>query len=231
MKDYDLSYVIEELKELSSQAHLEKLAHFGIESSKALGVKVPDLRKFAKIIGINHPLAEELWWKTDIHEARLLASMVADPKKITEFDFDKIVSNFDSWDICDSTCDILSSTPFAVDKIFQYADNEEVFIKRTSFVLMCYFAVHDKKKNDDFFYPLLDLIEREAWDNRNFVRKAVNWALRQIGKRNENLRLKAIEKAEQILKQNTKSARWIANDALRELHNEKIIARTIKSRK
>ncbi|VBB43447.1 conserved hypothetical protein [uncultured Paludibacter sp.] len=219
--------VIEELKQISSLEHLQKLSHFGIEDSKALGVKIPDLRLLAKKIGKNHLLALELW-KTDVHEAHLLASMIADANSISEKDFDWIVDTFDSWDKCDCTCDLLVETPFAEDKMYQYADNECVFVKRTSFVLMCYFAVHKKKKPDDFFYPLLNLIEREAWDERNFVRKAVNWALRQIGKRNEYLRLKAIETAERILKQETKSARWIANDALRELRNEKVIARVRK---
>lgn len=157
--------------------------------------------------------------------------MIADAKKITEKDFDDIVSSFNSWDVCDLSTEILYNTPFAENKIFQYADSKEVFVKRTSFVLMCYYAVHNKVKTNDFFYPMFDLIEREAWDDRNFVRKAVNWALRQIGKRNEHLRLKAIQTAERILEQNTKSARWIANDALRELNNEKVIARTLKSKK
>lgn len=226
-----LNQVIDELNLLANKDHLAKLDRFGIESSSALGVKIPDLRKLSKKIGKNHLLAEELWWKTDIHEAHLLAPMVAEIQKITENDFDAIVSSFYSWDLCDCTCYYLAMTSFAERKIFEYADNEEVFVKHTAFVLMCDFAVYGKPNNNEFFYPLLNLIEREAWDDRNFVRKAVNWALSQIGKRNEHLRLKAIETAERILQQNTKSARWIANDALRELHNEKIIARTLKSRK
>ena len=204
------------------------MAHLGIETNTALEVSIPNLRKLAKKIGKNHSLAEELWWKTDIHEAHILASFIADAIKITENDFDRIVKQFDSWDVCDLSSEILSKTIFAETKMIQYSDNQEVFVKRTSFVLMCYFAVHFKQKPDDFFYPLFEIIEKEAWDDRNFVRKAVNWALRQIGKRNEHLRLKAIETAERILMQDTKSARWIAKDALRELRNEKVIERTRK---
>lgn len=226
-----LNQVIDELNLLADKDHLAKLARFGIESKSALGVKIPDLRKLSKKIGKNQSLAEDLWWKTNIHEAHLLAPMIAEIDKITETDFDKIVKSFYSWDLCDCTCYYLSITPFAEEKIFEYADNEEVFVKRTAFVLMCDFAVYGKQKSNEFFYPLFDLIEREAWDERNFVRKAVNWALRQIGKRNEYLRLRAIETAERILQQNTKSARWIATDALRELRNEKVIARTLKSKK
>ncbi|MGC3978010.1 MAG: DNA alkylation repair protein [Paludibacteraceae bacterium] len=218
---------IEALKAVATDDHFKKLSRFGIEDSKALGVKVPDIRQLARKIGKNYPLAVELW-NSEIHEAHLLAAFIADSQNITEIYFDKIVYSFDSWDVCDLTCDILSETPFAEKKMYEYANNELEFVKRTAFVLMCYFAVHHKKKNDDFFYPLLVLIERESWDERNFVRKAVNWALRQIGKRNEALRQKAIETAERILKQDTKTAKWIANDALRELRNEKIIARVMK---
>ena len=212
----DVNEVIQELKKLSTPEHFSNYARFGIPDKNALGVKVPDIRKLAKKIGKNHPLAMELW-KSDVHEAKVLAPMIADAKLITEEDFDWIVSTFYSWDLCDGSCRMLSETLFAEIKITEYADSQDEFVKRTAFVLMCSFAVHHKEKPDEFFYPLFELIEREAWDNRNFVRKAVNWALRQIGKRNDHLRLKAIETAERIKLQDTSSARWIANDALREL--------------
>ena len=224
----NIHQIIEELKALSSADHYEKLSHFGIENKNALGVKVPDIRKLAKKIGKNHALAMEIWNTCDVHEALLLAPMIADADQLTEEDFDHIVYKFNSWDICDGTSSFLMYTLFAEKKIHQYADNEHVFIKRTAFVLMCAFAVHNKRKTDDFFYPLLDLIEKNAWDERNFVRKAVNWALRQIGKRNEHLRIKVIETTERILAQNTKSARWIAGDALRELRDEKVVSRVRK---
>ena len=208
--------VIHELKRLSTPEHFNSFARFGIPDKNALGVKMPDIRKLAKKIGKNHILAMELW-HSEVHEAKALAPMIADEKLITENDFDWIVSTFDSWDLCDGACKILSKTPFAKNKITEYADNQHEFVKRTAFVLMCSFAVHHKEKPDEFFYPFFQIIEREARDNRNFVRKAVNWALRQIGKRNGHLKIKAIETAERIKEQDSKSARWIANDALREL--------------
>ena len=212
----EVDEVIVELKKLATADHLSKLSHFGIPGDKALGIKLPDLRKLAKRIGKNQVLGFELW-QTDIHEARLLATMIMDAQLLTDSQYDSLVKDFDSWDMCDCACNMLQGAAFARNKIDEYAIRSEEFVKRTAFVLMCQFAVHDKKKPDEFFYPMLQIIEREAWDERNFVRKAVNWALRQIGKRNENLRIKATETAERILAQNTKSARWIAKDALREL--------------
>ena len=223
----EINEIILALKDLSSTEHLNKLSHFGIPQKNALGVKMPDLRKLAKIIGKDQDLGFELW-KTGIHEARLLASMIMDGSILTKSQYDAFVKDFDAWDVCDCTCSMLQEAIFARDKIDEYANRKEEFVKRTAFVLMCMFAVHDKSKPDDFFYSMFEIIEKEAWDDRNFVRKAVNWALRQIGKRNENLRLKAIETAKRILEQDIKSARWIAKDALRELNDEKIIERTWK---
>lgn len=219
-----VSDIFEELNTLSTPEHFAKLAHFGIKVANALGIKIPLLRKLAKTIGINHELALELW-ATEIHEARLLASMIENPKSITEIQFDEWVNDFDSWDICDQTCSLLARTSFVHRKIDEYSTREEEFAKRTAFTLICVLAFHDKKATDESYFHFFELIEREAWDSRNFVRKAVNWALRQIGKRNETLHIKAIETAERILNQGTKSARWIATDALRELNNEKVITR------
>lgn len=223
----EVNKIIVELEKLATSDHFDKLSHFGIPTNKALGVRMPDIRDLAKKIGCDQNLGFELW-KTDIHEARLLATMIMDGRLLTKNEFDSLVNDFDAWDVCDTACNMLQIATFARNKIDEYADNQHEFVKRTAFVLICQFAVHDKNKTDDFFYPLLGIIEREAWDERNFVRKAVNWALRQIGKRTENLRCKAIETAERILQQNTKSARWIAKDALRELNDEKTIGRIKK---
>ncbi len=222
--------VLEKLKSLATEDHLSKLSHFGINDPTALGIKVPLLRILAREIGKNHELAIELW-STGVHEARLLASMIEDPRKIVEKQFDAWVSEFDSWDICDQTCSILGKTPFAVQKINDFSTRPEEFVKRTAFVLMCEQAVHHKNIEVEAFYPFLEIIEREAWDERNFVRKAVNWALRQIGKRNEALRIKAIDTCERIMSQDTKSAHWIAKDALRELNTKEIILRINKKGK
>ena len=222
--------IIDELKLLSTPEHFQKLSHFGIKDTKALGVKIPDIRNFAKTLGKNHELALELW-DTEIHEARLLATMVESVSSISENQFDNWVQNFDSWDICDQTCNLFVNTPFIYKKIDAYFGRNEEFVKRAAFVLMCQLALHDKKATNELFLHYLSLVELEAWDNRNFVRKAVNWALRQIGKRNEVLRLEAIKTAENLLKQGSRSARWIATDALRELKNEKVIERVRAKRK
>lgn len=227
MSQYTLDEVLGELKLLATPEHFAKLAHFGIKDTKALGIKVPLLRQLAKKIGKNHELALELW-ATEIHEARLLASMIENPEILTELQFDAWVNDFDSWDICDQCCSLLGLTQFALQKIEEYSIRSEEFVKRTAFVLMCEQVVHHKQVENEQFFHFFEIIEREAWDNRNFGRKAVNWALRQIGKRNETLRLKAIETAEHILNQDSKSARWIATDALRELKSDKVIERSKK---
>lgn len=216
--------IIDELKALSSPEHYVKLRYFGIKDTKALGIKIPILRQLAKKIGKSHDLALALW-ASEIHEARLLASMIENAKEITEKQFDDWVHDFDSWDICDQTCNLFVHTPYVAQKIVDYSTSNEEFVKRAGFVLMCQLAMHDKKASDDSFQSFFELIEQEAYDDRNFVRKAVNWALRQIGKRNGKLRLKAIETGTKILNQDTKSARWIATDALRELNDQNIIER------
>lgn len=220
----DVSEIIADLRQLATPEHYAKLKHFGIEDKNALGVKIPDLRKYAKELGKNHELALELW-ETGIHEVRIMASYIADPKQLTEAQAERWIRSFDSWDVCDQTCDVIGKTDFAQKLIENYSAENKEFVKRTAFVLMCTLAVHDKKLPNELFISYLDIIEREAWDERNFVRKAVNWALRQIGKRNPVLRESAIETGERIKAQGTKSAKWIAGDALRELHDGKIIAR------
>lgn len=220
----DISEIIADLKQLATPEHYAKLKHFGIEDKNALGVKIPDLRKYAKGLGKNHELALELW-ETGVHEVMIMASYIADSKQLTEAQAERWIRSFDSWDVCDQVCDVIGKTDFAQKLIENYSTENEEFVKRTAFVLMCSLAVHDKKAPNELFISYLDIIEREAWDERNFVRKAVNWALRQIGKRNPVLRESAIETGERIKAQGTKSAKWIAGDALRELHDGKIIAR------
>lgn len=223
----NLQEVLHRLNELASPVHFQQLSKFGINNSKALGIRVPQLRSLAKEIGKNHPLALELW-ATEIHEARILASMIESPENITEQQFDAWVNDFDSWDLCDVTCDLLGRSELVLSKIEEYSHRDEEFVKRSAFSLMCELAFYSKDKDNLIFDRFFEIIIREAWDNRNFVRKAVNWALRQIGKRHETLRLKALETAEQIAKQPTKSARWIAKDAIRELTDKKIVARVQK---
>jgi len=193
------------------------MRRFGIDSTNALGVAMPEVRKLAKSIKKDHGLALELW-KTGIREARILASLIDDPKLVTPQQMDTWVKDFNSWDLCDQVCgNLFDRTVFAMEKALLYSLHSEEFIKRAGFVLMAEFAVHNKKAGNEVFIALLPVIEREAWDERNFVKKAVNWALRQIGKKNSELRLAAIACGTRILLQNTKTARWIATNALKEL--------------
>jgi len=149
----------------------------------------------------------------------LLAGFIADPEKLTENQMEKWVKDIDSWDICDQVCSSLfDKTTFAKKKVFEWAKRKEEFVKRSGFALMAVFSVHDKKASNDFFEKFFPIIKRESMDERNFVRKAVNWALRQIGKRNLVLNKKAIEVAVDISKIDSKSARWIASNALSELN-------------
>ena len=213
----DVLFVLEQLKEKADAAYLKGMARFGIDSSQALGVKLPEIRKLAKVIKKDHELALALW-DTQIHEARLLASMIADPKQVTFELMDSWTSDFYSWDICDQVCgNLFDRTPFAIDKAVEYSSHEQEFVKRAGFVLMAEYAVHNKTAPDEIFIDLFPIMEREAWDNRNFVKKAINWALRQIGKRNNILKVKAINTAHNIYGQPSKSAKWIAKNALNEL--------------
>jgi len=193
------------------------MKRFGIEDKHALGISIPELRKIARVIKTEHALALELW-KTKIHEARMLASMIDDPLLVTPEQIDNWVNDFNSWDLCDQVCgNLFDRTPFAIEKAIAFSRHKEEYIKRAGFVLIAGFAVHKKTAENTVFIDFLPIIEREAWDDRNFVKKAVNWALRQIGKRNDILKIVAIEAANRILLQNTKSAKWIARNALNEL--------------
>ena len=217
--------ILETLRALSDPEAVSSMARFGIKADKAFGVSVPALRKLAKSIGKDHSLALELW-DSGFHEARELATMIADPKHVTEELMERWVKDIDSWDVCDHCCgNLWDKTPFAYLKAREWSKRPEEFVKRASFSLVAALAVHDKTASDDAFTRFLPIIKRESTDERNFVKKAVNWALRQIGKRNRKLNRKAIETAREVQKLNSKSARWIAADALRELTNEKVQSR------
>ena len=221
--------VLKKLKFLSSAQALKGMARFGINTDKAFGVSMPNVRVLAKEVGKDHKLAQELW-KSGIHEARILAGLIDEVDKVTEKQMDKWVKDFNSWDVCDQVCfSLFDKTKFAFQKIDEWSKRREEFVKRTAFALMAGLAIHDKQASDKEFEKFFLIITREARDERNFVRKAVNWALRQIGKRNINLNKKAIQVAKQIQKIDSKSAKWIANDAIRELTSPQIQTR-LKSR-
>ena len=209
--------ILKKLKTSSDPKAVEGMARYGINPENTYGISIPILRNMAKEIGKDHALAQQLW-TSGIHEARILASMVDDPQMVTEEQIESWVKDFDSWDVCDQCCmNLFEKTKFAYRKAEAWSSNDKEFIKRTAFVLMARVAVSDKKAADAQFKPFFLLIKREAGDDRNFVKKAVNWALRQIGKRNHNLNRRAIQTAEEIQGMESKSARWIAADALREL--------------
>ncbi len=222
--------VIKELKRHADKNNLIGMTKFGINPDNAFGVRIPILRKLAKDIGKDHDLALKLW-DTGFHEARILAAFIDDPKKVTIDQMDKWTHDFDSWDLCDQcTNKLFDKTPYAYDMIRKWESNEETFIRRAAFALLATMAVHDKKSPDTFFEEFFPVIIERADDDRNFVRKAVNWALRQIGKRSMYLNDKALETCGKIITRfpDSKSARWIASDAIKELKDEKTIARIRK---
>ena len=207
---------------MANPTNVAGMARFGINPKNTLGVSVRDLRKIAKEVGHDHDTAQRLW-HSGIHEARIVASLVDVAKLVTETQMEAWVKGFDSWDVCDLCCmNLFRKTHFAYRKAIEWSAREEEFVKRAGFALMATLAVHDKKENDSVFQEFLPIIEKGASDERNFVKKAVNWALRQIGKRNRVLNKLAIETAKQLQSINSKSTRWIALDALRELKSEKI---------
>ncbi len=210
------------LRKRASKKNKKGMARFGINTKRAFGVSVPKIRKLAKMIGKNQKLSLELW-KTGIHEARLLAGFVGEPEKVSERQMEEWVKGFDSWDVCDQVCSSLfDKTPFAYIKANEWSKRKGEFVKRAGFALMACLAVHDKNAPNKAFESFFPIIAREPTDRRNFVKKAVNWALRQIGKRNLALNRKAVGVCKEIAKIDSKSAKWIAADALRELEGKAV---------
>ena len=221
--------IIKKLASLENPANIAGMARFGITTKKAFGISTPVLKSLAKDIkkqtDNRHALALELW-ETGIHEARVIAYLIDDPKEVTAKQMDAWAADFDNWAICDGACGhLFCRTEFAYQKAFEWVEREEEFIKRAGLVLPAWLAVHDKKASDEKIAQFLPVLESHANDERNFIKKAVNWSLRQIGKRNLNLNRLAVEAAERIKVQDTRAARWIAADALRELKNEKTLER------
>jgi 3-methyladenine DNA glycosylase AlkD len=218
--------ILGELRSRSDPAALEGMARFGIQTEHAVGgIRVPELRAMARRIGRDHRMALALW-SSGIHEACLLATMVDEPAAVTERQMESWARDFDSWDVVDGACiNLFRLTPYGWAKAVAWSAREEEYVKRAGFALMAALAVHDKGASDAEFEALLPLIEGEAGDRRNLVRKAVSWALRQIGKRNATLNGAAVAAAERILASGVPSARWVASDALRELTGEAVRVR------
>jgi 3-methyladenine DNA glycosylase AlkD len=224
------SSILRHLRSLGDPKAVEGMARFGITTRKVFGVSTPDLRKTAKEIGKNHDLAQELW-STGVLEARAIAALIDEPAKVTEKQMERWVRDFDNWAVCDGCCmNLFDKTSFAWMKVIEWSKREREYEKRAAFALIAVLAVHDKEAEDKQFLSVLPIIKREATDERNFVKKAVNWALRQIGKRNLALNKKAIQTAKEIQRLDCKSARWIAADALRELTSAAVQRRLARKR-
>jgi 3-methyladenine DNA glycosylase AlkD len=217
--------VLDKLQSKARPEQLEGMAKYGMTIEQRLGISVPDMRKLAKEIGRDHKLALDLWG-TGIAEARIVAGMVGDPAKLTEEQMEEWVKGINSWDVCDQVChNLFEKNQLAWKKIVDWSEREEEFVKRTAFSLIACLAWHDKKASDEKFIELLPIVIREATDERNFVKKAVNWALRNIGKKNLKLNGAAINAAKEIQRLDSKAARWIASDAIRELESDAIQSR------
>jgi 3-methyladenine DNA glycosylase AlkD len=213
--------VMVRLKAEANPANVSGMARYGISTTGTLGISIYTLRKWAKEIKPDHELALKLW-DSGFHEARILASFVEEPEKVTEAQLERWVKDFDSWDVVDQVSELIAKTPYVLKKIQEWSQRDEEFVKRAAFALIAEIAWYDKKMADEEFEPLFKIIKGAATDERNFVKKAVNWALRNIGKRNRALNRRAIEVAGEIQKMESKAARWIAADALRELTSEKV---------
>ncbi len=217
--------VVRELKSVADPKVRAKLAYFGVNAPKAYGISAPVLHTFARHIGKDQELAERLW-STGIHEARILAPLIGEPEKITAAQMERWVRDFGSWDVVDTACCYLyAHAKPAWRKIHEWSNRRGEFEKRAAFSLAAYLSYKDKAADDSAFERFLPVIERESCDERNFVKKAVNWALRNIGKRNPHLNAAAIRCAERIRQQDSRTARWIAADAIRELKSEAVQAR------
>jgi 3-methyladenine DNA glycosylase AlkD len=224
----EVKQAVDLLKSLGDPKAVEGMARFGIQSNNSFGVSVPKLRTLALEIGHDHLLALKLW-ETGLHDARLLATMIDNPKQITIDQMDRWVRDFDSWDVVDGSCGNLSDkTPFAVAIAKEWCKREEEFVKRAGFVLMAELAVHDRQAKDKLFLDFLPMIIEGASDKRNFVKKAVNWALRQIGKRNLKLNKAALSTALKVRKMESGAAKWVASDALRELKSPQVLKRLLE---
>ncbi|MET0764320.1 MAG: DNA alkylation repair protein [Blastococcus sp.] len=212
----DVADVLGRLRGLADPSRLPGMARYGIGNGSALGVTVAELRALAKELGRSHDLAAGLW-ASGIHEARILASMVEEPRRVSGRQLDDWATRFASWDLCDQVCqNLVRHTPFAWTKALEWSGRPEPFVKRAGFAVMAGLAVADKTSGDDRFEPLLRAVAERADDEHAVVRKGASWALRQIGKRSSGLHARAVETAQE-LRSGGRGARWVGTEALREL--------------
>lgn len=216
--------IIAFLETLRDPRNIEGMKRYGIVTDRALGISNAVLRPLARRLGRNHERAEALW-QTGIREARLIAAFTEEPKKVTAEQARRWAADFNSWEIVDTVSDLFAEARLQDVLIPEFAADEREFVRRTAFAMMAWSAVHMKKAPDATMIDWLLLIERHACDPRNFVRKAVNWALRQIGKRSAACHAPALALAEKLAASDDRTARWIGRDAAKELSDEKVRAR------
>jgi 3-methyladenine DNA glycosylase AlkD len=227
----DFQAIIKELKKRGNPKNVAGMARFGIASDKAFGVSHPELHEIAKPYRKQHELALELW-ASGYHEARLLAAVIDDPKQVTEKQMDAWVKDFNSWDITDDTTgNLFADTEFGFDKAFEWIESEKEFVRRAGLAMMVWLTLHRKKEPDVRFLEFFAPIEKVAGDERNFVKKAVSWALRTLGKRSQYLNKQAVLSAKRVSKIDSKAARWVAADVLKEIQGEKVQARLAEKTK
>ncbi|MHA1345973.1 MAG: DNA alkylation repair protein [Candidatus Heimdallarchaeaceae archaeon] len=217
-----LKEIIREFKSKSNLESIGGMARFGITPDKTFGIRIPELRKMAKRIRKDRDLAHKLWG-LGYRETMILASMIDIPEQVTEEQLGKWVGDFDYWEICDQTImNLFEKTKFAYSKAFEWSNSEEEFIKRAGYVMIARLAVSDKKAENQSFIQFFPLIKKGSIDSRIMVKKAVSWALRQIGKRNLELNKEAIKVAKAIAQLESTAGRWVAKDVIRELESESV---------
>jgi 3-methyladenine DNA glycosylase AlkD len=214
--------VLTKLRTKANPKNVAGMARFGMAVEQRLGVSVPEMRKIAKEVGRDHRLAQSLW-KTGIAEAQIVAALIDDPAAVTSKQMDRWVKDFDSWDVCDQAClSLFDKSPLAWQKIAEWAEREEEFVKRAAFALIAGLAWHDKRAADKRFVDLFPILMKGADDDRNYVKKSVSWAIRNIGKRNRKLNRAARKLAKDIQRIDSKAARWVGADAVRELQSDAV---------
>lgn len=226
----DVNAIVTSLREQGDPAAVAGMARYGIAAHETFGVKMPVLRQMAKDLGKDHALAAELW-DYNSRETRILATLIDRPAWVDEAQMERWVVDFDSWEVCDQACsNLFGRTPYAYDKALAWSERPEEFVKRAGFVLMAMLAHKGSKQSDGALAVFLPIIEREAGDERNFVKKAVNWALRDIGKRNLALNTQAVASAQRLIDRPEASARWIGRDAYQELTSDAVQERLLRGK-
>jgi 3-methyladenine DNA glycosylase AlkD len=227
----ELSQVLSELKRVGTPATRDGMARYGITARKALGVTMAQLKVIAGKLPRNHALALELW-KSEWYEARMLATLIDDPGQVTPQQMEEWCRDFDSWAICDTACfKLFDQSPHAWAKVWAWSERKEEFVLRASFALLASLALHDRKTSDEPFLETLPLIEKSAWDNRNFVKKGVSWALRSVGSRSPDLHRACIELSTRLAASSNSAERWVGKDALKDLSRQLVKDRVERKEK